>query len=530
VKTGTSTKKNYLYSILYTILTSILPLVTSPYIARTIGATGLGIYSYSYSVTHYFAIFILLGLANYGSRAVASIRDDKEKLSRTFWEIYFMQLSLAVLMILAYAVYLLCIREAGDIVNLLMMIYLVSVALDINWFFHGMEVFKLTVVRNAVIKILTVACIFIFVKDAGDVWIYTLIMVLGFLFSQVALWPYLRRYVRFVLPKPRDVVRHIKPNLVLFIPVVAINVYKYMDKIMLGIMVDKTQVGYYENAEKVILIPMGFITAFGNVMMPKVSNLVARHEEKRAESYLGISFHFVTVLTLAMAFGLAAVSTKFSVLFWGPSFSVSGTLIAILAISMIFIAWPRVIITQYLIPKHREIYYNISVIIGAVVNFVANFFLIRQIQAAGAAWGTVLAECSVCIFQVIIVWRALRMQKILRDNVLFLIPGIVMYIGVWLLDRALPTRIWALILEIAAGVVIYGILLLLFEWLLNRELLMKMIRRYNPFGKRAGAKRVVSVLPGAEELPQDHPEQPGDGTGELPAAVSGQTQESDRHD
>lgn len=472
----TSTKVNYIYSIIYQILASILPLVTSPYIARTIGADGIGIYSYSYSIAHYFAIFILLGLANYGNRTIASVRNNKDEMSKSFWEIYFMQLSLSVIFIGAYIGYLFFFEHDNFLISSLMTIYLFSAAFDINWFFNGIELFKYTVIRNTVIKLLTVACIFIFVKSSDDIWIYTLIMVGGFLFSQLALWPYLKKYIYFHLPKVKDVFKHLKPNLVLFIPVIAINMYKYMDKIMLGMMINKTQVGFYENAEKVILIPMGFITAFGNVMLPKMSNLYANGKNDNAKSYMGLSFHFITILTLAMAFGLASVSTKFSIIFWGQPFSVCGQIIAVLSISMIFISWPNVIRTQYLIPTHNEKHYIISVIIGAIVNVVVNLIFIKRMQAVGTAIGTVFAEFSVCVYQLWAVRKNFNVKKIIKNNIVFIVPGIVMYFVVHTISVKTRVNIIMLVAEIVIGVIIYMSLLIILELVFNKEKTINIIK------------------------------------------------------
>ncbi len=78
-------KKNIIYNITYQILILLLPLVTTPYISRVIGAEGIGIYSYNYSIVNYFMLFALLGLNNYGNRSIAAVRDDKVKLSETFF-------------------------------------------------------------------------------------------------------------------------------------------------------------------------------------------------------------------------------------------------------------------------------------------------------------------------------------------------------------------------------------------------------------------------------------------------------------
>lgn len=86
----TSIKKNFLYNAFYQVLTLILPLITTPYISRVMGAEKIGVYSYAYSIASYFGLFILLGLNNYGNRTIASVCDDKKKLSKTFWSIYVM--------------------------------------------------------------------------------------------------------------------------------------------------------------------------------------------------------------------------------------------------------------------------------------------------------------------------------------------------------------------------------------------------------------------------------------------------------
>ena len=79
-----------------------------------------------------------------------------------------------------------------------------------------------------------------------------------------------RKYVRLVKVPVRDILVHLKPVLVLFVPVLAYSIYKVMDKIMLGNIASYADVGYYQNAEKIINIPMGIITALGTVMLGNI--------------------------------------------------------------------------------------------------------------------------------------------------------------------------------------------------------------------------------------------------------------------
>ena len=74
-------KKNIVYNFLYQVLVLILPFITAPYLARTIGANGIGIYSFSQSIALYFTYIAVLGLSNYGNRTIAEVQNDREKRS-----------------------------------------------------------------------------------------------------------------------------------------------------------------------------------------------------------------------------------------------------------------------------------------------------------------------------------------------------------------------------------------------------------------------------------------------------------------
>ena len=80
--------KNYLYNLTYQILLIILPIITVPYITRVLGGQGVGINALTNANIQYFILFGTLGISLYGNRTIAYVRDDKEKLSRSFWSIF----------------------------------------------------------------------------------------------------------------------------------------------------------------------------------------------------------------------------------------------------------------------------------------------------------------------------------------------------------------------------------------------------------------------------------------------------------
>lgn len=422
-----SIKKNFFYNAFYNVLTLILPLITAPYISRIMGAEKIGIFSYSYSIASYFGLFILLGLYNYGNRTIASVRENKEKLSKTFCSIYLMQISMSVLVIAIYIVYIV-LFASNKIMAWIQLIYLISVALDINWFFFGMEQFKLTVTRNTIIKILNVILIFLLVKDKYDLYIYSIVMAIGPLISQLFLWGFLRRYINIVRVSVKDIIYHIKPNLILFIPVIAISIYTIMDRIMLGTMSSMNEVGYYENSNKLTTIPAMAITSLGTVMLPRMSNLMAKGKKNEATKYIQKSLIVSVLLSSSMAFGISAVSNEFVPLFYGSGFEKCASVISILVLSSIFMSWANVIRTQFLIPNKMDKIYIISVFLGAIFNVVINLILIPHMMALGAAVGTLCAEFSVCAYQTYMVRKQIKVWKYLKQSLPLLLSGIVMYL------------------------------------------------------------------------------------------------------
>lgn len=446
-----SLQKNFLYNVLYQILLVILPLITAPYISRTLGATAVGVYSYTYSVAYYFLLIAMLGIGNHGNRSVAAVRDDREKLNKTFSSIYSLQVMTFSIAILAYSFYLVLFVKNNRLIVLLQLIYVTSGLFDIGWLFFGLEQFKLTVARNTLIKISTVVLMFVFVHKPSDLWKYTLIMSAGTLFSQAYLWLYVKKYVSFKKCSVKEIASNIKPVLILFVPVLAYSIYKVMDKIMLGNMSSYDQVGFYNNAEKIINIPMGIITALGTVMLPRMSNIVANGDKKRVDDYIRISAKLVTLLSSAIAFGLMGVSSVLAPVFFGDEFIACGEIIRLLSVTVFFIAWANVIRTQYLIPNKRDSIYLTSTMVGAILNLIINWMLIPKYQANGAAFGTIVAEFSVMLVQMVAVKNELPMRKYIMSYSPILIIGLTMAVLVDRIGIKLGVSISTLAIQILVG-------------------------------------------------------------------------------
>lgn len=460
---------NYIYNLIYQILLIIIPLITIPYLSRKIGAEGLGIFSYTTSIANYFVLFAMLGLNNYGNRTIARVRNDKVQLSKNFWSIYFSQFIIAVFCSFLYVIYLLYADIENKKIAIAQLLLVVSSIFDINWFFFGMEKFKITIQRNLIIKILTLIFIFLLVNDNNDLLIYTLIITTGILVSQLILWPYVLREVKWIKPSKREVFSHIKPNLVLFIPVVSVSIYKLTSKIIIGLLTNMTQLGYYDNAEKINSVQISLSTALGTVMLPRMSNLVSSDSFTKFKYYIRVSMQFVMFLSFGLCFGIVAIANDFVPFFMGSEFIPSIYILIILAPTGVIIAWANVIRTQYLIPLGKDYIYIVSVILGAFINIIMNIMLVSHFGGIGAAYATLITEGTVMIYQTFKSRDQLDIKLLIKDSYIFMLLGIIMLFLVKSVGLLIEDIIIKLIVQIFVGAICYFLLSLIYFYFFRRK-------------------------------------------------------------
>lgn len=390
-------KKNIFYQTLYQILNILVPLVTVPIVTRALGPAALGNYSYTSAVVNYFSLFALLGLRNYGTREIARDYSYKDKLSfsESFWNIYIMQLILSSIVIIAYIMYFFIFVKENKILTITQGIILLVTATDITWFYFGIEEFKITVIRNIFVKLLSAILIVLFIKTPSDIIFYSLLIGGGQLLSNSILLIELKKYISWVRPSIKNIYKHFKPNLLLFIPVVAASFYIYIDKIMLGNMAHNYDVGYYEGMEKIVNIPNAFVTSIAMVMFPRVSALI-KTDAKNAivEEYVSKSIFAVYFFTVGCAFGLMAISDFFVPLFFGIGFEPVIMLLCIGGFILIPRGVRQIIKSELLLPLGKEKFITLALVIGAITDFILNAILIPRFQAFGAVIATLICEIT----------------------------------------------------------------------------------------------------------------------------------------
>lgn len=452
----TGIKKNLLYSISYQILTIILPLITAPYVTRILQAKGLGVYSKSQALAHYFLLFAMLGVNNYGNRAIARVRDNRIEVSKTFWEIYSFQAITAVISMIVYWIYCLGFAADNRLIYMMQAFYVMSGVFDVNWCCFGMEKFRLTAIRSMVVRILTAIAVFTLVNSSDDLWLYTFIISFGYIVSTLVIWPFIKKHIDFVKPSWSGIKRHVKPNLVLFWPVIAVSLYNIMDKLMLGWFSEDEEVAFYTYAERIVTIPTTLILALDNVIMPRMSNLFAADVKSDKIKFLMDNvMMFAMFMAAAMGFGLAGVADVFAPWFYGKAFTRCGYFIILLSPVIVIKAWAGAIRTQFIIPTGRDRIYVLSLTSGAIVNLILNALLIPRINGVGAIIGTLAAEFAVCFIQFFCCRKEIDIKNYMINGFSFCMIGAIMFVVIEMLSHVSDYAVITMMVQIICGAIIY---------------------------------------------------------------------------
>lgn len=451
--------RNYLYNAVYQLLLVLLPLVSITYVSRVLANTGVGINAYTNSIISYFVLFGNIGINLYGNRQIAYLRESKYEMSKAFWEISILRCIAVAFSFIAFFIYLPFSEYPTFMV--FQSLNLLSVALDISWFYMGIEDFKKTVTRSTVVKLVSLAAIFIFVKNKSDIGIYIIILGLGSFLGNLTLWPFLRKLIMKVPIKNLRPFSHMRPSLALFVPQAAISVYAVLNKTMLGGITNTVNSGYYNNSDTLIKTVLAVATATGTVMLPHVASAFARGENERINRMLYDSFDFISFLTVAMMFGLAAISINFAPLFFGKGFEPVGKAMMLESPVILLIGWSNAIGNQFLLPTNRTKEYTTSVIIGAIVNIFLNFPLIYFWGLTGAVIATVVSELCVTGYQIWVIRKNMSYHELFLNLWKYLIAGVVMFIAVFKMNITVHTSAFSIALEVLLGVVIYMIMILI---------------------------------------------------------------------
>lgn len=434
--------QNYLYSLIYQLLTVLVPLITTPYISRILTSSEIGLYDYSLTICTYFTFIASAGIPILAQREV--ILHEKD-LSKYFSYYFFLRLGLACLVCIIYCG-IVFLFPNNRLIFWAQGIGLFATGFDISWYYAGRENFKSITNRNIVFKIISLTILFTFVKGSHALIAYTLSITIPNLIGNLLL--FFKLGVRITKPQFAftSVMTTIKEAVVLLIPSLVLQLYAIVDKTILGSFSTLSELGYYAQAFKIVNVLTLASTTLGTVIFPQMVRMHSESKEKMC-SLTSKSMDVVLHLFLLPTFGIAACSDIFSEWFYGNNYIGIDHLLVLAMPIVIFKALNYVTANQAMIATNREKDLIIVICVGTVLNCVLDILLTKPFGAMGAICATAISELIILIVSIILFKNHEGNIELFKsDNTRAMIAAMIEYAGIVIIKRFLLRRIESIIL------------------------------------------------------------------------------------
>ena len=396
-----SVKFNFIMNFIMTASSILFPLITFPYISRTLLAAGSGAVSSAASVVSYFLMFASLGVPTYGIRACAKVRDDREELSKTVQELLIINTATTIIVYVVFFAMLAVVPKFHTERTLLIIsgFAIILNVIGVSWLYSALEEYAYITSRTLLFKVLSIVLMFMFVKNPNDYIKYAAISVFAGGGSFILNFIRMHRYVDFKKTGPYDFKKHLKPILVFFATSAGISVYTNLDTVMLWLMKTNTDVGYYAAGIKVKVLLTMLVTSLGTVLLPRLSYYIEKGNKEQFYKMTSKACNFVMILGMSVTVYFFMFAKESILFLAGPDFEGAIAPMKILMPTVLLIGLSNVTGIQVLTPTGRETKVLYSIIAGAVTDFILNLLLIPAYAADGASVATTIAEMIVLAVQ-----------------------------------------------------------------------------------------------------------------------------------
>lgn len=487
IETKSNIKKNYIFNMMSKVIALLVLIFVTPYLSRALGADGNGKLSYIASIVSYFVLFANIGIETYGQRIIAVHQNDKGYLKKISLEIGILRIILTIISLALYYVIFVLVYQNNQVLYALYGITLLMTAFDFSWFFQGIEDFKILALSNMISRIVYIPLVLVFVHDQSDINIAAILTILSTVVPYALCLPKMIAYFNGVkLPSKLQPFNHFKPCMIYFIPTIAIQIYTVLDKTMIGLITKSDfENGYYEQAEKIVKLPLTIITSLNIVMRSRISYYFSIGRIDEIKCLMNKSCHFTMCLSIPICLGLCAVASNFIPIYLGEGYEKCIVLLYVFSPIIIIISLSNFLGTHYYTPFDLQKTSNRFLIIGAIINLVLNSFLIYLFKSIGAAMASVIAETVITCLYIYFSKKIFSPINFIKFGYKYIISGLIMF-GVvffinnmWIYNELTKfTSILYLILEVGIGIIIYFGLLLIIKDSFVCDTIKKILKKF----------------------------------------------------
>lgn len=318
----------------------ILPLITFPYLVRILGPEKFGLISFSQAFIQYFILITDYGFNLTATRQISINRNDKKKISQILSSVLTIKLFFMILSLLLLYVTV----SLFDKFKYHSYIYFYTFGIVIGnvlfpvWFFQGLEKMKYITVLNISTRLISMLCIFIFIREVSDFKYVPIInSVASILIGCVSIFIVFSKFkVCYSIPSLKMIKEQLIEGWYVFISSIATSLYTISNTFILGLFTNNVIVGYYASGEKLVKAVQGLIQPVSQTIYPYINNL-AQQSKERALTFISKIFCGIGIVTFATSLFLFYFSHILVNLVLGTKYEESIIIVKILSFYLLLL-------------------------------------------------------------------------------------------------------------------------------------------------------------------------------------------------
>lgn len=389
---------NMALSVIKGVMAVAFPLITFPYVSKILEADNIGKYNFAASIVNYFILIENLGISDYALREGAYVRDDKKKFTKFANEVETINL---LGLIISYCLLCISIFFVSKFQAYLNLIIILSVQilfkpLAMDWINGVYEDFVFITIRSILIQLISLVCLFAFVKDSDDVAIYAFITSGVCILTSVFNLRNIRKYYHLRFTKKPNLKKHLKPMALIFATSLAATIYINSDITILGFFGTDTDVGIYSVSTKIYSVVKAVIYAALIVFVPRLSAYLGEEKKEEYRSLAINVYEMIITFVLPAIIGIVLLSKEIVLIISDSSYIEARYSLMILSAALISSIGSWFWSYCVLVPNRQESFVFKATIISATINLILNLILIPFGKGNAAAFTTVISE--ICCF------------------------------------------------------------------------------------------------------------------------------------
>lgn len=454
--------KNAILNSIRQFLNVIFPLITIPYTSRVLSVSSMGIYNFSSNYANYFLLLASLGIPTYAVREGAKYRDDHQKISDFSSQIFTLNI---ISTMISYIILIFTLQfpffKKYALTIVVFSLQIIFTTIGTEWIYTIYEDFTYITVRSILFKVLSIALLFVFVRETNDFLPYAGVAVFASVGSNILNYIHTKSIVKIrIINNFSQLKAHIKPVFTIFFSTLAVNIYVASDTTLLGFIKGNYAVGIYGVASKIYGTMGPFLTSILIVTIPRLAMLFGKENFKEYKNVLGSVIKVMVTIQIPSSIGIIMLAPEIIMIISGKKYLASVTPLRFLAIALIFSLLNTIVSECVMIPAHEEKKLLKANLIAASVNLILNLVLMPFFSFNAAAVTTVISELtslSINTFEMKnVMYGVVRSEHILKGIIQSTI-GCIPIVIICLLVKEVVYLIWlrglvAIVLSIVAYV------------------------------------------------------------------------------